>query len=136
MCASVERASVSPCLRGDSSLCCFSLQSRRELAITLLMKSPQLRASALIALLCMGLCASISRAQTSRPSSDVDQNYLRENYTKYEYRIPMRDGVKLFTAVYSPKDDSTPYPLLLTRTPYGLKPYGVDRYPDPSGPML
>ena len=33
--------------------------------------------------------------------------YLREHYTKYEYRIPMRDGVKLFTAVYAPKDDST-----------------------------
>src|SRR6476469_2148706 len=39
-------------------------------------------------------------------------------YTKYEYRIPMRDGVKLFTAVYVPKDDSKQYPFLMMRTPY------------------
>ena len=64
---------------------------------------------------------------------EADQAYLRENYTKYEYTIPMRDGLKLFTAVYAPKDISKSYPILLTRTPYGLKPYGVDRYPDPKG---
>src|SRR6476661_8212631 len=44
------------------------------------------------------------------------QSYLRENYTKYEYKIPMRDGVRLFTAVYIPKDDDKSYPILLTRT--------------------
>jgi hypothetical protein len=62
--------------------------------------------------------------------------YLRENYTKYEFKIPMRDGVKLFASVYAPKDDSQPYPVLLTRTPYSVKPYGVDVYPDdPGGPL-
>ena len=60
---------------------------------------------------------------------------MRENYTKYEYKIPMRDGVKLFVAVYAPKDNSTHYPILLTRTPYGCKPYGEDLYPEPAGPM-
>jgi uncharacterized protein len=54
---------------------------------------------------------------------------IRENYTKYEYRIPMRDGVKLFTAVYIPKDPSHTYPMLMMRTPYGVMPYGVDTYP-------
>jgi hypothetical protein len=55
---------------------------------------------------------------------------LKEHYTKYEYRIPMRDGVKLFTAVYIPKDSSsTQYPLLMRRTPYSVAPYGEDRYP-------
>jgi putative CocE/NonD family hydrolase len=63
------------------------------------------------------------------------QLYLRENYTKYEYKIPMRDGVHLFTAVYVPKDDDKPYPILLTRTPYTVKPYGEDLYPNPGGPM-
>jgi putative CocE/NonD family hydrolase len=61
-------------------------------------------------------------------STDEDQTYLRANFTKYEYKIPMRDGVKLFTAVYAPKDDSLRYPILVTRTPYGVKPYGVDAY--------
>jgi putative CocE/NonD family hydrolase len=49
--------------------------------------------------------------------------------------IPMRDGVKLFVAVYAPKDDSQRWPMLLTRTPYGCKPYGEDLYPEPAGPM-
>jgi putative CocE/NonD family hydrolase len=60
--------------------------------------------------------------------------YIRAHYTKYEYRIPMRDGTKLFTAVYVPKDTSTKYPILLNRTPYGVGPYGVDKYPNDLGP--
>ncbi|HEV6968710.1 CocE/NonD family hydrolase [Roseateles sp.] len=54
----------------------------------------------------------------------------REHYTKYEYRIPARDGKKLFTVVYLPKDagqGGKTYPLLMTRTPYSCGPYGVDR---------
>jgi putative CocE/NonD family hydrolase len=66
---------------------------------------------------------------------------LRDTYTKYEYRIPMRDGVKLFTTVYVPKDASRPYPFLMQRTPYsagvqaqGELRYGVDWMPDSVGP--
>jgi putative CocE/NonD family hydrolase len=58
----------------------------------------------------------------------LDRTYVRAHYTKHEFRIPMRDGVKLFTAVYAPKDVSLDAPILLTRTPYGVKPYGVDNY--------
>jgi putative CocE/NonD family hydrolase len=47
--------------------------------------------------------------------------------------IPMRDGVRLLTRVYVPKDDSQAWPIVLTRTPYALKPYGADNYTDPSG---
>jgi putative CocE/NonD family hydrolase len=65
----------------------------------------------------------------------IDEAYLREHYTKFEHRIPMRDGVKLLTAVYAPKDDSEKYPMLLLRTPYSIRPYSVDRYPDPGWPM-
>ena len=73
---------------------------------------------------------------------DVPAKYnLREHYTKFEYRIPMRDGVRLFTAVYVPKDASKPYPFLMERTPYSAGVdiddelhYGVDFYPDQVGP--
>jgi hypothetical protein len=73
------------------------------------------------------LAASPARAQ------DTNAAWLAENYTKYEYQIPMRDGVRLFTRVYVPKDDARPWPILLTRTPYALKPYGDDNYSEPSG---
>jgi putative CocE/NonD family hydrolase len=60
--------------------------------------------------------------------------YVKANYTKSEFRIPMRDGKHLFTAVYAPKDQSQQYPLLLQRTPYGIVPYGTDQYPADLGP--
>jgi len=63
-----------------------------------------------------------------------EDGYVKTNYTKYEHRIPMRDGVRLFTAVYVPKDASRPYPILLTRTPYNVGPYGADQYRDDIGP--
>ena len=45
----------------------------------------------------------------------------------------MRDGIRLFTRVFIPKDDSKSWPILLTRTPYALKPYGSDNYNSPDG---
>jgi putative CocE/NonD family hydrolase len=60
--------------------------------------------------------------------------YVKSHYTKYEYRIPMRDGVKLFTAVYVPKDDTQTYPFLMMRTPYSVSPYGADQYKNNLGP--
>lgn len=60
--------------------------------------------------------------------------YIRSHYAKYEYRIPMRDGVKLFTSVYVPNDDTKEYPILLTRTPYSVGPYGADNYKGALGP--
>ncbi len=71
-----------------------------------------------------------------KEKNDATAAWLAEHYTKFEHRIPMRDGVKLFTRVFVPKDDSTNYPVVLTRTPYALKPYGADRYTDPSGSFL
>ncbi|WP_234736992.1 CocE/NonD family hydrolase [Tellurirhabdus bombi] len=62
--------------------------------------------------------------------------FIKENYTKFEYQIPMRDGTKLFTAVYVPKD-ATPekkYPILMQRTPYSCRPYGTDAFPRRLGP--
>jgi putative CocE/NonD family hydrolase len=60
--------------------------------------------------------------------------FVKSHYTKYEYRIPMRDGKKLFTAVYVPKDQSQRYPIMLTRTPYDVGPYGADEYKSDLGP--
>jgi uncharacterized protein len=70
-------------------------------------------------------------AQT-RP--EVPEFDVKEHYTKYEYRIPMRDGVHLFTSVYVPKDTSRSYPFLIERTPYSVAPYGVDQYRTHLGP--
>lgn len=66
------------------------------------------------------------------PAQGVDA--VKAAYTKYEYRIPMHDGVKLFTSVYVPKDDSRKYPILMQRTPYSVAPYGVDQYKADLGP--
>src|SRR5689334_5721908 len=59
---------------------------------------------------------------------------VRAAYVKHEYQIPMRDGVKLFTSVYVPKDASQQYPILLNRTPYSVAPYGADAYKTTIGP--
>ena len=59
----------------------------------------------------------LSLAAVADQAFGEGRDYVVSHYTKYEYRIPMRDGTKLFTAVYSPKDHSQPYPILLTRTP-------------------
>jgi len=60
--------------------------------------------------------------------------HVKANYTKYEYRIPMRDEKRLFTAVYVPKDQAKSYSMLMTRSPYSAKPYGVDQYRNDLGP--
>jgi uncharacterized protein len=79
------------------------------------------------------LAASTARAQAA-PKPDAPEFDIKEHYTKYEVRIPMRDGVRLFTAVYVPKDSSRPYPFLINRTPYSISPYGVDQYRTQLGP--
>ncbi|WP_234735516.1 CocE/NonD family hydrolase [Tellurirhabdus bombi] len=66
----------------------------------------------------------------------VDSLYIRENYTKIERMVPMRDGVKLFTAIYIPKNTSQKYPILLDRTPYSVAPYGEDKYKTQIGPSM
>ncbi|MSU72460.1 MAG: CocE/NonD family hydrolase [Opitutus sp.] len=99
------------------------------------MKSPRLFLSVL-ALVCAGaLVSDVAplrlNAAESAPPAPFD---LKEHYTKYEYRIPMRDGVKLFTSVYVPKDATTPHPFLMTRTPYNVAPYGSDEYRERPAP--
>ncbi len=82
------------------------------------------------------LAWSLFALAITAPTSSHGQGleYVRANYTKYEYQIPMRDGVKLFTAVYVPKDASRRYPIMLSRTPYTVMPYGEDAYKADLGP--
>ena len=78
----------------------------------------------------LGFILSLTLA-TSLPQ---DPLYLRDHYQKKDYMIPMRDGVKLFTIVYTPKDSSQKYPIMLFRTPYSIPPYGSDDYRSQLGP--
>src|SRR5580765_341366 len=82
-----------------------------------------------IATLAASLMLLSIASMTAQESYDI-----KAHYTKAEYRIPMRDGVKLFTSVYIPKDASQKYPFLMQRTPYSVGPYGEDAYRGGLGP--
>jgi uncharacterized protein len=62
------------------------------------------------------------------------REYIKANYTKHEFLIPMRDGVRLFTSVYTPKTPSEQFPIMINRTPYTVAPYGIDNYRGSLGP--
>ena len=66
-------------------------------------------------------------------AQQTDSAYVRDHYTKIERSIPMRDGVKLFTAIYVPKEAGK-YPFMISRTPYTVAPYGADKYKTALGP--
>ena len=84
-------------------------------------------------IVCIGIfvafCPSAFAQEVANPGK-----YIRENFTRQDYEIPMRDGVRLYTIVYSPKDDSEKYPLLMMRTPYGIGPYEEGKYRGNLGP--
>ncbi|NEU07507.1 CocE/NonD family hydrolase [Flavihumibacter sp. R14] len=69
-------------------------------------------------------------------AQNTDSAYVRDNYTKTEKYIQMRDGIKLFTAIYTPKDKSKKYPIMLNRTPYTVSPYGENQYKTSLGPTM
>jgi uncharacterized protein len=85
-------------------------------------------------LLCIAVLAfsALPPAQPVQAQSSIAD--VKANYVKSEHQIPMRDGRKLYTVVYSPKDGSQKYPFLMTRTPYGSGPYGVEVYRPSLGP--
>ncbi|MGH7467966.1 MAG: CocE/NonD family hydrolase [Longimicrobiales bacterium] len=88
-------------------------------------RSPRLAATALAVL----LLPALSRVNAQQPAFEV-----RANYVKRDYMVPMRDGVKLFTIIYSPRDTTRSYPILLVRTPYSIRPYEPDVYRPMLGP--
>lgn len=98
----------------------------------------------LLAVLALALCwaspitaeAQVSPQPAALRSPEAElRDYFLAHYTKYEYLIPMRDGKRLFTAVYVPKETAQTYPILLVRTPYTVTPYGVDNYRQPTTAM-
>ena len=72
-------------------------------------------------------------AQAAQQQTELAK-YIQDNYAKREVSIPMRDGVKLFTAIYEPKARTEKYPILLNRTPYSISPYGADKFKTSLGP--
>ena len=70
---------------------------------------------------------AFAKAQSTR-------DYIKANYNKTVHQIEMRDGVKLYTHVYSPKDTSQDYPIMIQRTCYSVRPYGENEYPGRLGP--
>ncbi len=84
--------------------------------------------------LCFCICTFVSCALAQEKPAAPEEDYVKAHYTKYEYRIPMRDGVHLFTSVYVPKDTSQSYPFMIDRTPYSVAPYGEDQYKRSLGP--
>ena len=82
----------------------------------------------------IGLFAIISMSCNRSSDSEKKENYAQKNYNKQEATITMRDGIKLFVSIYSPKDVSKTYPILLQRTPYSCAPYGKTEFRKHIGP--
>ena len=82
-------------------------------------------------LLAICLCLQVN-AQTD--NQHINTDWVRQHYQKREVMIPMRDGVRLFTAIYEPKDKSKGHPVLMYRTCYGCPPYGAEEWMDLSRP--
>jgi putative CocE/NonD family hydrolase len=104
---------------------------------------PKTRAARLLALVLvlasLPVLAQQRRGQQGPPPDERASelaDFIKANYTKYDFQIPVRDGARLFTSVYVPKDASPAnlYPMLFDRTPYSVAPYGVDNYPRQIGP--
>src|SRR5262245_26651150 len=91
-------------------------------------KSSAPRLIAGVVALCLLSFALRTGARQSSPSN------VKDRYLKSEHQITMRDGVKLYTVVYSPTDTSQKYPVLMTRTPYSAGPYGSGAYRPALGP--
>jgi putative CocE/NonD family hydrolase len=92
-----------------------------------------------LALLALSVPVVLAAQPVAAPVTDITASqlaYTLAHYTKYEYRIPMRDGVRLFAAVYVPKDTAQAYPIVMQRTPYNVGPYGADNYKSQVGPSF
>src|SRR6202789_1954558 len=79
-------------------------------------------------LLLLSMLFSIGCITARSQGTAQDSAWIRQNYYKLETYVPMRDGIKLFTSVYAPKDSTQKHPILMTRTPYSCAPYGKDKW--------
>ena len=67
-------------------------------------------------------------------NAQIKPGFVKEHFTKIDTMITMRDGIKLYTVIYVPKDNTEKYPFLMERTPYSAGPYGDQNYPNRIGP--
>jgi uncharacterized protein len=88
----------------------------------------------------LSLVMAVGRGALAQAPGTSQEEFIKSHYAKFEYRIPMRDGVKLFVSVYTPQagafKDAGPYPFLMTLTPYSCGPYGEDKMPSRLGPSM
>jgi putative CocE/NonD family hydrolase len=87
-------------------------------------------------LLFLSISIIACKKTTTAKTEEKPDTYVKDNYNKQEVTITMRDGIKLHTTIYSPKDKSTTYPILMMRTPYSCKPYGEDKYREKIAPNV
>ncbi|MBL8816459.1 MAG: CocE/NonD family hydrolase [Planctomyces sp.] len=80
------------------------------------------------------LSSACGQACSQTPDPAVAESYIRLHYIKSEHMIPMRDGARLYTVVFTPRDSTKSYPFLMKRTPYSCAPYGPAAYPSALGP--
>src|SRR5580765_681138 len=112
---------------------CTGMRQRRGNRLTSVTMIPHMRDTRRLAMSLPVVAALFVTA--SFVSSQAQAPYdVKANYVKREVSIPMRDGVKLFTIIYSPKAATARYPMLMTRTAYGIGPYGPDSYRTVLGP--
>src|SRR5262245_2307143 len=97
------------------------------------MRTSQRRAAVAVVVSASSLVAAILQSSQGPPPGQAATD-IRAAYTKSEHMVPMRDGAKLFTIVYAPRDTSTTFPFMLHRTPYGSPPYGPEAYRGSLGP--
>lgn len=74
--------------------------------------------------------------QIIQGQENLSNAFVKENFTKIDTVISMRDGIKLYTVIYVPKDASEKYPFLMERTPYSVDPYGNENYAKRLGPNV
>jgi len=92
---------------------------------------PNMKKGILLILLSFSLFTSCNSSKENKKDT-----YVTDNYTKKEITITMRDGIKLHTTIYSPKDTSKEYPILMQRTPYSSAPYGNQKMKTKIGPNV
>ncbi len=89
-----------------------------------------------IVLLTMTLIVTSCTKTNKNEKLEVSKTYVADNYTKREVQIEMRDGAKLHTTIYAPKDTSKEYPIIMQRTPYSSRPYGEGKFKEKIAPNI
>lgn len=69
-----------------------------------------------------GVTTVLNLGRESIPPPEGSIVLVKEQYDKAEAQVTMRDGIRLFTSIYTPRDKTEPHPILIIRTPYNSEP--------------